>query len=636
MPDDLSRYRDLFLSEAREHLQELNTAILRLEKKEMGAMDDAFRAAHTLKGMSATMGYTRLAALTHEMEGLMDFLRGSRRLPDPRTTDLLLECLDHIEALLRSVEESGAEGDRDISALVPRLHRAAGALPETAAPLPASPPPATPPGEAGGLVEVEVHLDPACALKSAKALLVLRNLESLGRVVRTAPPLEDLKAKRFDLDFKVYLETPRGEEEVRGAAGGISEVARVEVRGVAQPQAEARMSRAQRETGTVRVNVKRLDTLLNLVGELVIQNARLTRAAAGREELHAPIEVLRRLGSDLQYEVMQARLVPADFIFQRFPRMVRDLARQQGKQVDLAMEGADTEMDRTVLEEVAEPLVHLLRNAVDHGIEPPGERSRAGKPETGTIRLAARREKGFAVIAVSDDGRGIHPQTVREAALRRGLLTAEEAQRLTDDQAIHLIARPGFTTIEQATQTSGRGVGVDVVKTRVESLRGSLHIRSEKNRGTTFELRVPLSLAIVQSLLARVGPHLYAIPTTVITEILEADPAQVRTVQGHEVITLREKVVPLLHLDRLFAAPEGNTVEPGVPGARLPVVVVEREGSPVGLVVGALAGMQEVVIKPLDPVLRQSRGFAGATILGDGTVILILDIAGLLSTDAKS
>ncbi|HXF96169.1 MAG TPA: chemotaxis protein CheA, partial [Gemmatimonadales bacterium] len=380
------------------------------------------------------------------------------------------------------------------------------------------------------------------------------------------------------------------------------------------------------KTRHIRVDLRRLDALMNLIGELATARGRLNQLAAERRDPAVDDVAIQisRLSSDLQAEIIQARMTPVWQVFDRFPRLVRDLARDLGKQVRFRVEGKEIELDRAILDELGDPLVHLLRNAVDHGIEPPAERRRKGKAPEGEVLLAAARERASVVITISDDGRGIDRAAVLARAQREGLVDPN-VESLADDQLLRVLARPGFSTAEAVTRVSGRGVGIDVVVTRIRSLGGTIDIRTAVGKGTTFVLRLPPTLAIVRALLAAVGPERYALPLSYVAETVEFGQAPKTTVEGREAMVLRDRVVPLVHLRELLGVAGGD----GPPASR-PVIVLEMGERRAGVVVDGMLGQQEVVVKSFDAPRGTLPVFSGATILGDGVPALILDAGGLL------
>ncbi|MDP9348053.1 MAG: chemotaxis protein CheA, partial [Gemmatimonadota bacterium] len=380
----------------------------------------------------------------------------------------------------------------------------------------------------------------------------------------------------------------------------------------------------------IRVDLRRLDALMNQIGELVIIRDRLRQLAAVREvpELGEAVDQAARLITELQDEIMQARMVPVGQVFDRFPRLVRDAARALGKKVEFVIEGKEIEFDRSMLDEIGDPIVHLLRNSLDHGIEAPAERRAAGKPETGMLHLTAARERSQVVIRVEDDGRGIQRERVTAKAVAGGLVSAEAARAMTDEEVYDLLTRPGFSTAETITDVSGRGVGLDVVATRVRALGGTLEISSRPGEGTAFTLRLPLTLAIVRALLVRLGEETYALPITHVSETVEIEPSEIHTVKGKTVAVLRDDVVPLLPLRALLRREEAEAA------AELrTAVILERGEHRVGVEVDGLVGQQEIVVKSFDATVGTLRLFSGATILSDGRPALILDVGSLLARD---
>ena len=528
---DMSQFKELFIEEAHEHLQNLNQVLLQLEKEPSNAepINEIFRLAHTIKGMAATMGYDNMALLAHSMEDLLDELRQGELEVRAELFDLLFDCLDALGTMLEDIT-ADRESEVALSSITDRL-------------------------------------------------------ESYRRPEVT-PPVS-LKKE------------PTAPTEV-------------------SPRSALSLSQ------WVRINVRYLDSLMTLVEELVINRSWLT-SIQNRYDVPILQEALEQHGrtlSDLQDIVLNARLVPVAQVFDRFPRMVRDLLKRQGKEAEFVLEGREIELDRTILEEISDPLVHLLRNAVGHGMEPPEKREKAGKPRVGAIRLAARRERDQVIIEVSDDGRGMDPKRIAETAMMRGLVTLEDVEKMNEQEVLMLICHPRFSMAEEVTRVSGRGVGMDVVRKAVESLHGSLEILSTPGMGSTFRLRLPLTLAIVEALLVKVGPETYAIPASCIERAVAVEPHHIKPIQRHEVVMLDE-ALPLLRLDEVLQVPGGGD------DSRY-VVVVERDHQRVGLLVDALSGQEEIVIKSLPGFLGKIKGLAGATILGGGKVVLILDVPNLV------
>ncbi len=639
---DLSQYAELFLAESREHLSACNQLLLEWERNPAGLtpVSGLFRAVHTVKGMAATMGYARVTDLAHRMENLLDV---QRRGAHPATDELLQLLFRARDALERAVELSvvGRERELDVAAIVADLEQAAARMAparpgerERPTPLPA-PPPAEPEPEAAGRL-VQVTLRPEAPLKGGRATLVLKRAQALGAVHAVTPPVTAFEADEFDGRFSFRLDAAAAAEQIEAALKAAGDVAHVTVGGVEAPgPALEAGAAAPGDAGApgggggpsrhIRVDLRRLDGLMDLIGELITVRGRLNQLAAERRDPAVDDVAIQvsRLSADLQAEILQARMTPVWQVFDRFPRLVRDVARELGKQVAFRVEGKEIELDRAILDELGDPLMHLLRNAVDHGIEPPAERRRRGKPPEGEVVLTALRERASVTITVADDGRGVDRRRILERAQREGMVDTH-ADALTDEQLLRVLARPGFSTAEAVTSVSGRGVGIDVAMTRIRALGGTIDIRSELGKGTTFVLRLPVTLAIVRAIMASVGPERYALPLTYVAETVELGTVTTTMVEGREAIVLRDHVVPLVHLRRLF----------GVTGdrapARAPIIVLELGDRRAGVVVDGMLGQQEIVVKGFDAPQGTLPVFSGATIMGDGIPALILDAGGLV------
>ena len=642
---DSAQYAELFLTESREHVSAINHSLLDLERgvggdEPVGAI---FRSVHTIKGMSATMGYGPVASLSHELESLLDGVRRGVRSVDAALMSLLFESADLLEKSIEAAVEGRAHLV-DVGPVVARLRKeGASDVTDATRPVEGDATAWNADAPAGVGLLLRVRLAQGTPLKGVRAFLVVQAAKKLGDVVACSPTLEALQRDEFDHDFAMRLVTDRAPDDVGDAlrkAGDVAEVRLGEdpeeparhtmefsvadlAEGVeAAPAAQGAASRRPR---SVRIDLRRLDTLMNLIGELVITRGRLVQLAATIDDpaLDEAVSQASRLVADLQDEIMTSRMVPVWQVFDRFPRMVRDAAHSTDKQVDFAIEGKDVELDRSMLDEVGDPIVHLLRNAVDHGIELPSERLAAGKPAAGRLTLSALRDRSAVAIRVSDDGRGIDRSLVLARAHQSGLVDRAKTE-LSDDELVKLIARAGFSTADRVTALSGRGVGVDAVYNRVRSLGGSVDIRSVQGEGTTVTLRLPLTLAIVRSLLARIGDETYAMPMTHVRETVELKPAIVCYLKGKEVLMLRDEVLPLVRLRDLV----------GYEGERArgleQVIIVELAERRAALAVDALIGQQEIVVKQFDGVRDGLALFSGATILGDGAPALIIDVSSLL------
>lgn len=691
---DMSQYLGAFLDEADDNLQRLDDLLLALEKDtvNMDVINEIFRAAHTLKGMSATMGFEKMAGLTHAMEDRLDEARkGVRHLGDS-DMNLLFTALDSIQGMVDSIRGGGSDAHLDVSALVAALRNQD--------PAPEAPAPEAPTAEASapearqvdGLSQQEsewvaeaeglgmsvyklrVTLSETCLLKAARSYMVVNRLEEMGDIIKTDPPVEALENEEFDMEFSVYIGSSLPAEDIRQAALKISDVASVELsemKAAAQPAAPAAPAPAaaapaapaegaapakaesekptapaaaapvkpvapaakadgvKKASQTVRVDIGRLDKLMNLVGELVIGRARIERLVqeARLREFDEPLSQLGRISGDIQELVTKLRMVPVSFTFDRFPRLIRDLSKTLGKDVELVLEGQDTELDRTVIDEIGDPMVHLIRNSLDHGIERREDRRAVGKPEKGILKISAYQEGSGVIIEVSDDGAGIDPERVKQKAVERGILTEEEASVMTDEEAVQLVLIPGFSMAKAVTDISGRGVGMDAVKTKVEALGGQLDLVSKLGQGTRVYVRLPLTLAIVLSLLIKVGNETYAISLENVEETILVKKENIKTVHGAPATLLRGEVLSLSDL--------GNVLETEMDDAdrdEYPVVVVKIGKSKIGFIVNELIGQQEIVIKSLGRFLSKIKGITGGTILGDGNVALILDVASFYST----
>ncbi|NIM50163.1 MAG: chemotaxis protein CheA [Gemmatimonadales bacterium] len=621
---DRSQYAELFLAESREHLSTVNQLLLEWERDPQASepVQGIFRAVHTIKGMAATMGYGKVADLAHRTENLLDLLRRG----DLSATDEILELLfQSADSLDRAVEASvaGREADLDVSAVVRAVDQAATAyeqmVPRPAKARPSAPVVAAPPGVGR---RVQVVLRQETPLKGARAILILRRVEALGTLFAVEPAPVALEAEGFDGRFAFRIEAAVSDEVIERTIREAGDVERVEL--VAEEAAAPRPEAAGGPARHIRVDLRRLDALMNRIGELVTSRDRLAALSTQRAdpELEDLAVGISRLSGELQEEIIQARMTPVWQVFDRFPRLVRDLARRLGKQIAFRVAGKEIELDRAILEEIGDALVHLLRNAVDHGIESPDERTALGKPPEGVIELSAARERATVAIRVQDDGRGIDREKVLAKAKARGLVEPS-TETLTDDLLVRVLARSGFTTAARVSDVSGRGVGVDVVADRVRALGGAVEVQSRPGEGTTFTLRLPTTLAIVRALITRVGEERYALPITHVAETLDLDAAAVTQVDGRDAMTLREAVVPLVHLRQLL---EVSGEEP----ARRPVIVLQIGERRTGLVVDRLVGQQEIVVKTITPLTGMLPIFSGATILSEGLPVLILDAGALV------
>lgn len=624
---DLSQYAELFLAESREHLSACNQLLLEWERRPAAPepVGGIFRAVHTVKGMAATMGYARVADLAHRMENLLDHLRRGGQPPADETIQLLFRATDALEKAV-DLAVAGRERDADVAGVAAELDRTMARLApaQPAAEPEFVPPPMADIGSGGRLIQV--FLRPEAQIKGGRAMLIIRKAQSLGSVHGIAPSPAAFEAEDFDGRVGFRLDTTHTAAEIEAAIRSVGDVERVTVGGGADEDEHVTpVESAGGRSRHIRVDLRRLDALMDLIGELVTARGRLNELAAEkRDPMIDDVAIqVSRLSSDLQSEIMQARMTPVWQVFDRFPRLVRDVARQLEKQVVFKVEGKEIELDRAILDEIGDPLVHLLRNAVDHGIETPAERRKHKKKPEGAIVLSAVRERSSVAISITDDGRGIDRAKVLAKALREGLVEAH-TEALSDDQLLRVLARPGFSTAATVTSVSGRGVGIDVAMTKIRALGGSIEIRTEPGKGTTFLLRLPVTLAIVRALIAAVGAERYALPLTYVAETAEFGNISMTTMEGREAMVLRDRVVPLVHLRSLLG------VGGDAPPPRRPVIVVEMGERRTGVVVDGMLGQQEIVVKGFEAPQGTLPVFSGATIMGDGVPALILDAAGLL------
>ncbi|OKP99382.1 chemotaxis protein CheA [Paenibacillus sp. P46E] len=659
---------------------------LEANPEDLSIVQVIFRSAHTLKGMAATMGFEDLASLTHQMENVLDLVRNNKLRMQDFIFDTLFKSLDALESMVEDITGGGA-GKADVSAIVASLQAivrgeiptAAGAASETTAA--AAPKAADAPvfldefqysvleqslQEGHKVLYVDVAIRKDCQLKAVRAYMVFDLLERSGEVVKSFPSVQDIEQEKFEHSFSLYYITQKEASEIQAMILNLSEIDKVTAvaldqeslrqmgqetvaatseapapvkasepaggNGNASPAAAAHAKEeskaAPARTGgapsrTIRVDIERLDVLMNLFSELLIDRVRLEQLASEVQngDLTETVEHMGRVSGDLQNIVMKLRMVPVDTVFNRFPRMVRDLAKSLDKKIDLVVTGAETELDRTVIDEIGDPLVHLLRNAVDHGVEGIQERLAAGKSDTGTVNLRAFHSGNHVFIEIEDDGAGINPQKILQSAIKKGILTQEQASNYSDDEAIQLLFAPGFSTAEVISDVSGRGVGLDVVKSKITSLGGNVVIYSTQGKGTNFSVQLPLTLSIIAAMLVRLGSEKYAIPLSSIVETGIVKQSQIRTIHGNKMLEFRNSHIPLVSLSKIFSIPDydESTEE------ETEIVVIRKGERLVALAVQDFIGQNEIVIKNLGKYLPEVQGISGATILGDGQVALIID-----------
>lgn len=674
---DMNQYLDIFIDETKEHLQTLNEQILILEKEpeNEATINEIFRAAHSLKGMSGTMGYKRMQRLTHDMENVFSEIRTGKMRVNDTLVDVLFRGLDALESYLKNIQTSANEGEEEyediIKALGAMLKEGTSKVEEVKQEVAATivhMNEATTSYRKFELQDYEKHainkayesneyaygltvsVSENCILKAARAFLVFKNLEDNGVIIKSSPSVEDIEDEKFENDFSLLYISKQSLEEVKASVLSVSEIKDVEIALIDPPSSievvnEMEEKEENRETAvaplagnkketaqkpvvnrSVRVDIDKLDVLMNLVSELIIaKNGLVSINNADNVEgktanFNEQIEYIERVTTSLHESVMKVRMVPIESVVNRFPRMIRDLSKKLNKPMELYMSGEETELDRTVIDEIGDPLMHLLRNSADHGLESEEERIKAKKNPKGSIFLDAYQDGNNVIIEVRDDGAGINIAKVREKALAKGTITREQAEKMTDKEFIDLLFMPSFSTADEISDVSGRGVGLDVVKTKIESLGGEIEARTIAGEGSTFIIRLPLTLAIIQALMVEVGDEKYAIPLGCIQTIEDISFDEIKHVHGQKVINLRGVVLPLIHLDEVLDVNEKTQHKES-----LTVVVVAKGDRYAGLVVDSLIGQQEIVIKSIGSYMETSKLIGGATILGNGEVALILD-----------
>lgn len=690
---ELNQYLEMFIEESKEHLQSCSDNLLELEKNpdDLAIVNEIFRSAHTLKGMSATMGFEDLADLTHKMENVLDAIRNEKIHVNSEILDVVFESVDHLEEMVMNIADGG-NGKRDVSATVEKLKKIESGEGVQAQPSQAAPTEAAA-GESAATIleavetpsldyddfektvllqsteqgfnafEVAVTLSASCLLKAARVYMVFDILEKNGDVVKSSPTVDKLEEEQFDQDFKVAIITQIGADELRSKIMKVSEVDKVSVIPLShdmfvqsvvteslspaeQPIVEESAAVVKQEekktennsqksspakhaaSKTIRVSIERLDVLMNLFEELVIDRGRLQSIAqeVNHGELNETVERMSRTMGDLQTIVLTMRMIPIETVFNRFPKMVRTLSRDLNKKINLEIIGAETELDRTVIDEIGDPLVHLIRNSVDHGIESPEVRRANGKPEEGNVTLRAYHSGNYVFIEIEDDGAGINREKVLKKAISKGIVTKELALTLSDKQINELILASGFSTADTISDISGRGVGLDVVKTTIESLGGNITIDSTEGAGSTFSIQLPLTLSIISVMLVEIEQEIYAIPLSSIIETSIIKNSDILNAHNQKVIDFRGKVVPLIFLDEIFDVPRTQQAEDEYHS----VVIVRKGDKLAGLIVDSFIGQQEIVLKSLGNYLSNIFAISGATILGNGKVALIVDCNALM------
>ncbi len=715
---DVSQYLEIFIEEAKEHLQNLNEHLLVLEREpeNENTINEIFRAAHSLKGMSGTMGYKRMQRLTHDMENVFSEIRNAKMKVTSGLVDVLFKGLDALEAYLTNIQTEANEGEEDnediISALNDILNEGLGKAAASAAKagdpstskenvrssanseaavkaaevIPAGADQSLAHGKMKFLdIKIEEHEKKAmvkahliglnvigltvyiqeyCVLKGARAFMVNRALEEFGEIIKLNPSAQDLEDEKYDFEYSAFILTKETPDKLMRLAANVSEVKEIVAdyyrlseaditlysKQITQDEAKAVQVQASEAASlksgsansaakqpakpvanrSVRVDIEKLDVLMNLVSELIIAKNGLVSISDSNDtaldnSFHEQIEYLERVTTNLHESVMKTRMVPIESVVNRFPRMIRDLSKKLDKEMELYMTGEETELDRTVIDEIGDPLMHLLRNAADHGLESNAQRAKEGKNPVGSIYLDAYQDGNNVVIEVRDDGSGINTERIKQKAIEKGRITEEQAARMTDKDIIDVLFQPSFSTAETVTDVSGRGVGLDVVKTKIEALGGEIEAKTKLGEGSNFIIRLPLTLAIIQALMVIIGNEKYALPLGSIQTVEDIPSTEFKDIQGKEVINLRGTVVPIVRLGKILGCQKPEKE----PEEHL-VVIVKKGERLAGMVVDELIGQQEIVIKSIGKYIKNHKIISGATILGNGEVALILDVNSLV------
>ena len=679
-------YREIFLSESQEYLDNMNGCLVKLEEnpRDLNSLNEIFRCTHTMKGMSATMGYDKIAQISHQMEDLLDELRGQKKFVTSHIIDILFAGVDLLEKLLQEVrlnQESKTDISACMEALKNLLREEIPPEPSAAKGIETGKSPLSALGEVKftetellkfkkakengfNVFNIQVTLSENCPMKEARAFLVITNLKRRGEILAALPSLEALKEGKFDRSFLIILAVKEKSETLRQELMGVSEVDNVQVspaeikpqassipepahpqETAPEPSAAATPSGGTGSAGaqteqpssylkkiqSIRIPVQRLDKIMNFMGELAISKIRLVQVVQSLkiQELEEISFTLDHLTSALQNEIMQTRLLPVAYILDNFTRVVRDLARRKNKEIDLEIIGSEIELDRVVLDEIGDPLIHLLRNSIDHGLEAPEERKSKGKNPKGKISIQVTRQKGHISIEVADDGRGVDFAAVGRKAVEKGLIPEQEASNLDVKRVLEILTMPGFSTAKEITDTSGRGVGLDVVKVKIESLGGRLDFETKIGLGTKFLLTLPLTLAIIKAMLVKVRQEILAVPLMNIRETIKVRPEEIKMVQHFEVINVRDEVIPVIRMEKELGISSNDEQDTAGPHEAVSLVIIEYEKKALALLVNQIIGEQDIVVKPLPSFVKKTKGIAGATILGNGRVALILDIMSL-------
>jgi two-component system chemotaxis sensor kinase CheA len=646
---EFEAYRGLFVAESRENHENLVKNLLILEKgADEGAIDEIFRSVHTLKGASASMGFSDMERICHAMEDVFQLVRSGSAEITQELGNLLLACSDVVEQMIDDVEAGGDSSSKNPDEQVKALKewvskhggakgKQTGAVPAVAQPAESAEPTQEGDTSSAGMPEYDIHITVAseCMMKDVRAMLAIGNLEGLGTIISVNPSKEAIDEGKFEGSFDLRIRSDAGEDALKTAASG-TEIATVDIKPVAieevlssdalaaakkGPDADKKQATSadkNREIKHLRVDIHQLDHIMNLVEDLVINRGRLKQIAEQHKikEMDEAIGMVERSVSDLQSLMMIIRMIPLNQIFNRLPRVVRDVAQYDGKEVEFVIEGGETELDRSVMDGLNDPLLHLIRNAVNHGIESPDVRENAGKPRKGFVKLSAHRDRDNVIIELVDDGAGINVEKVKKKAVEKGMITQEMADTLTVDQAIDLLFQPGFSTADKITDISGRGVGLDVVKRSIEALKGTIRVETTPGKGSRFELLLPPTMAIVDVMIVRINGKRLGIPISSIVEVANFKRDSTHHIGKGEAILLRDEVLQIMWLNDMVGASEICEI----------LIVVQYQKRKCCIPVDLVEGKQEVVVKPLSRFIGNTRGVSGVTILGDGEVVPVLDV----------
>ncbi len=697
---DMSQYLSVFVDEAKENLQGLNDAILKLESdpSSQDAINEIFRLMHTLKGSSATMGFSKMSKVCHALENLLDKVRSGKQKVTEDLIDLLFSGIDMLNDTVENIENGGDDSELDVDEIMEEISKNSKAASTSSEPEKTEEAKEEPQGESTknsaekneknseevekteseemeftndeleavrdvaqkalnenlNVYKVVIHLVKDSVMKSARMYIIFHRIEeSGGQIIHSVPPTEEIEKENFDTTVELVVITSMKIEEFQNLISNVSEVEKViikpfdlkenngiseedktkkteekknpsQVKSKAASKVTDSAKRRAKLTQSVRVDVEKLDTLMNLMAELVISRSRIeeTLKKYKIKEIDESLSQLGRITLDLQSIVMKIRMIPVSFVFDRFPRMVRDLSKKLNKKINFVIRGEDTELDRTVADEIGEPLVHMIRNAIDHGIESEKERIGAGKPPTGTVTLSARQEGDSVIIEVDDDGRGFNKEKIIKKALEKGIIQEYEVASLTPEEIFNLTFEPGFSTNDNPTEVSGRGVGMDVVKKTIESLNGNVYLESVEGKGTKVIIKLPLTLSIIQALLIEVEKNVYAIPISAIDSTLSIEQKDIKDVEGRKTVLIRGEIVPVIDLREIFNSEVKNE--------KADLVVTKYKEKKYGFIVDRLLGQQDIVIKALGKLFKDVKEFSGGAILGNGSIALIIDVPSLI------